>query len=288
MSAPSLDISKIDGERLKEVEREIAVQEKRVAETDAAVGMRNGIMCGIAETDAADRRLKNLQAERRKLIEGVPAAPGSTEQRKSPGALRMPFRITEKEGSEGRKKPQIDKPLNYLHQEELQQIYKKHVEADVLERMEDEIQSVVVLFSNGMDSQRAFTQSLYVAFLRALAGLQAELSTVAEFQMLRRRELESKISTLKAEQSRKDVPALAQQIVAMQPLMARIAALEARPTLQYRGVYDAAEEYSVGHFVTYDGSLWAAKISTRGVEPGNGELAWQLAVKRGRDGRGKR
>lgn len=69
----------------------------------------------------------------------------------------------------------------------------------------------------------------------------------------------------------------------------RIKALEARPTLRFLGTW--AENRDVGSFgegacLTHHGSLWIAKRVTSD-EPGRSN-AWQLAVKRGRDGKGDR
>jgi hypothetical protein len=68
----------------------------------------------------------------------------------------------------------------------------------------------------------------------------------------------------------------------------RIAALEARveklEAQKYLGVYRLGRLYSEGSKVTHDGSLFIALKST-GEVPGNGSADWQLAVKRGRDGK---
>jgi len=57
--------------------------------------------------------------------------------------------------------------------------------------------------------------------------------------------------------------------------------------LLYRGVYKAGATYEPGDNVTYGGSLWVCLVSTQ-ARPGeaNGDgKTWQLAVKRGLDGR---
>lgn len=51
----------------------------------------------------------------------------------------------------------------------------------------------------------------------------------------------------------------------------------------YKGVYAAGGEYQEGNAVTYGGSLWIALEDTK-EKPGDGK-GWQLAVKRGRDGK---
>lgn len=73
------------------------------------------------------------------------------------------------------------------------------------------------------------------------------------------------------------------------PLAERIAALEAdiktRPTLAdaYKGTWQpsAFDPYERGAAVTFDGSLWLARTSTRS-KPGTDDT-WQLIVKKGRD-----
>lgn len=67
-------------------------------------------------------------------------------------------------------------------------------------------------------------------------------------------------------------------------LEARIAALECKPSLQYRGVWVEVEPYKSGDFVTFDGAVWACKRSNPGA-PGKDHDGWQLAVQRGRPGK---
>lgn len=62
------------------------------------------------------------------------------------------------------------------------------------------------------------------------------------------------------------------------------AAWAARPGLAYCGVYDMDRTYGPGDAVSYGGSLWIAKTVTT-TPPGHGPPSWQLAVKRGRDGK---
>jgi hypothetical protein len=69
-----------------------------------------------------------------------------------------------------------------------------------------------------------------------------------------------------------------------QQLTDRIKVLEDRPDLRYSGVWQQDQVYGSGNFVTDGGSLWHAKRASVGERPGVGD-AWQLAVKRGRDGR---
>ena len=56
------------------------------------------------------------------------------------------------------------------------------------------------------------------------------------------------------------------------------------PIIQYRGVWRHEGKYSKGNFCSYGGSLWHCNTETS-TKPGDGNPAWQLAVKHGRDGR---
>jgi hypothetical protein len=71
-----------------------------------------------------------------------------------------------------------------------------------------------------------------------------------------------------------------------EPLRQRIKELEARPTLRYLGVWDSKKGYGAGVAVTFDGSVWIAKdIASPGSRPGDSGSPWQLAVKRGVNGK---
>ena len=67
----------------------------------------------------------------------------------------------------------------------------------------------------------------------------------------------------------------------------RIGSLERRRELCYRGVWQPATSYVENSVVTQDGSLFIAKEETT-LKPGDGNGAWQLAVKRGRDAKDDR
>jgi len=71
-------------------------------------------------------------------------------------------------------------------------------------------------------------------------------------------------------------------------LEARVAALEARPTISYEKIYSPDKVYKPGNLTTHQGSLWHANVETRGVPPGDGNVAWTLIVKRGREGKDAR
>jgi hypothetical protein len=54
--------------------------------------------------------------------------------------------------------------------------------------------------------------------------------------------------------------------------------------VEYRGVYRADQTYPAGHMVSHKGSVWYSRGTATG-EPGKDFTGWQLAVKRGADGK---
>jgi hypothetical protein len=69
-------------------------------------------------------------------------------------------------------------------------------------------------------------------------------------------------------------------------LEARIVALEQQPRgLHYEGVWRSDVVYGRGAAVTHGGSLWIAKDASVSRRPGQHQESWQLAVKRGEDGK---
>lgn len=72
---------------------------------------------------------------------------------------------------------------------------------------------------------------------------------------------------------------------AIAPLADRIAALEARPSCEWKGVYQPGVDYIAGSLVTRRGSLWYAVRRTASM-PGDaaGAEHWRLIVKSGAEG----
>jgi hypothetical protein len=64
-------------------------------------------------------------------------------------------------------------------------------------------------------------------------------------------------------------------------LEARLARLEARSELRYRGVWRAGQTYPASSMISHAGSLWISEETTA-EKPGAGRTSWTLAVKRGR------
>ena len=57
------------------------------------------------------------------------------------------------------------------------------------------------------------------------------------------------------------------------------------PFQKYQGTYQAGRTYVAGDTVTAAGALWHCAAPTTAARPGDGVSGWQLAVKRGADGR---
>ena len=76
--------------------------------------------------------------------------------------------------------------------------------------------------------------------------------------------------------------------IAVAQLEAKNARLEAEiaahRSVKYMGVHKPGAEYSEGSLVTRDGSVFHCNRTTKAI-PGDGNQDWQLAVKRGRDGK---
>ena len=70
-------------------------------------------------------------------------------------------------------------------------------------------------------------------------------------------------------------------------LEARISELEVRPQVKYLGIWNAQKIYTIGNLVTDHGSMWHCVDTCVGARPGSSD-AWQLAVKRGSDGKDAR
>lgn len=85
----------------------------------------------------------------------------------------------------------------------------------------------------------------------------------------------------------------AEEVVA--PLVEKLNELEDRIEqleaggIKYCGTWQRAQDYRRGDTCTHAGSLWVAlKEAPSGREPGSDAAFWQLAVKRGRDGKDAR
>lgn len=72
----------------------------------------------------------------------------------------------------------------------------------------------------------------------------------------------------------------------LNPYFKRIDELEARPSMQHRGVWRADTQYQQGDVVSHGGSGWVCKTACQSQKPGEAPRHWRLFVKRGRDGKG--
>lgn len=55
--------------------------------------------------------------------------------------------------------------------------------------------------------------------------------------------------------------------------------------LLYRGVWNSSDQYAQGDVVTWGGSMWACKRDSIAQVPSENHTDWQLACRRGRDGK---
>lgn len=117
-------------------------------------------------------------------------------------------------------------------------------------------------------------EPISVATFACLAGLVLEINK-------KNRERNARLKALEA--SGGATPAT--DDVRIKALEARIRELENRPAaLKYAGIFDPRRTYEKDEACTDNGSLWIARRSTKlGEKPGDDSLAFQLAVKHGRD-----
>jgi hypothetical protein len=73
---------------------------------------------------------------------------------------------------------------------------------------------------------------------------------------------------------------------AMTALEARVAELEARPSLDYKGIWNASSLYRRDDCVTHSGSIWCCERDHNcGIVPVEAGDGWRLACKKGADGK---
>ena len=68
-------------------------------------------------------------------------------------------------------------------------------------------------------------------------------------------------------------------------LVKRVTELEQRPQSKYIGTWNGQTKYREGEMATHQGSVWCCRVSETTAAPGGPDGCWQLAVKRGRDGK---
>lgn len=74
----------------------------------------------------------------------------------------------------------------------------------------------------------------------------------------------------------------------LQELEQRLVALEAKPSVQDRGVWKSGEFYQPGDIVTRSGSAWICRASHVAVADEFDHNRFRLLVKKGRDGKDAR
>jgi hypothetical protein len=67
------------------------------------------------------------------------------------------------------------------------------------------------------------------------------------------------------------------------PMLSRLEALEAKSSMEFRGVWRDGNQYQAGNVVSHGGSGWVCKAANQSQRPGEAPRHWQLFVKRGRD-----
>ena len=241
------DASTLDGE--------IADAEKRVAALEATCARAHPSTSEFQSANAAlnlaEKRMSGLKERRAQVQAGLPD-PATPKQNAT--ALRFPGRVTK----EVEQKEDSSTPWNVAHSAELDDLVQKYIEDSYqVARTEDCLREMVDAFTKEAgDTQRAFSQGLYVAFIGMFHQLKATVGALAEFNKNRRQEFD-----------------------------ARLKVLEERPELRYLGVYRHDVEYREANAVTHKGSVWIAKCNSVGSVPNESHAVWQLAVKAGRDGR---
>jgi hypothetical protein len=111
------------------------------------------------------------------------------------------------------------------------------------------------------------------------AGVQAIEDLVAGTV---RRELEAREAEAPRELWEPDLSLAKKHAAEIEELREQVEGLREK-SLLYLGTWSSSHTYHAGASVTHDGSLWVCRAQTKD-RPGRSD-AWQLAVKRGRDGR---
>lgn len=72
----------------------------------------------------------------------------------------------------------------------------------------------------------------------------------------------------------------------LQELQKRLTSAENRASaIRYCGLWNEAESYKTGSFITFEGALWHAEIDSTAAKPDENPICWKLAVERGHDGK---
>lgn len=98
-------------------------------------------------------------------------------------------------------------------------------------------------------------------------------------------EFGSEVATLMKEFVARKLAPLEKRIAELEATNVRLQAEIEQRNFSYAGVWREGKVYGVGSFVTHSGSLWHSNIFHNKTRPGDGNVAWTLSVKSGRDGK---
>jgi hypothetical protein len=236
-----------------------------------------------------DKKLRDLGHQRELILAGEPveepAAPPISSV--TPRALRLPKFYIDKAVERVPVPAELGLMLtDTAHLDEYCRLVDAHYAKGAMHDIEQVVRECVEGFrERGSDHERAFSQSLYFGLCKAAATLQAQINGCMHFQTHRRREIEVRVDALEKRGEAAEKPDLIAE------LEKRIKSLEAHiednPPIIYRGVWTEGV-FEKNNAVTSGGSLWIAKRRTSSqphLPTGGAETDWQLACKRGRDGK---
>jgi|GEM_PF-1806434 len=241
---------------LEEIESRIAALKKRYEELDAK-SCKAGVWDGVVMTamSAVDDEIKRLNVLREKaLVSDLVADPAEASVRNSEfiPSLPMPRDFTHGPGDE-------INPLDDLtvmpDGEAGAEVWGK-LFSFMLARTTDYISTVRETQKSVRPAR--YTEGQHLAVLAMFALVQTEYRTLSAYGRDRRNEVEKR-------------------------LLERIEALEALPTLRYRGTWAPDTQHNEGDIVTDHGSAWHCNRSTRS-RPGQSD-DWTLMVKKGAPGK---
>ena len=280
---------------LKEIESQIAAQEKRHAELDEKL-VKHGVFDAsvIGAMTLVDKQLKDLRPRRAALLAGQADPADALSKAVAPVAttLRPPRWITTKEtratAAETHKKNvevaltlPLDTPMD-----DLRDLYATEAQFALVEstlrKYADEI------LENGRACE--FNERTYVALVAMLWRASATTAATFHWAGNQRRLFEQRVEAIESTErhfSSSEMQRLTAYL-ALQfdtaPMLKRIEDLERRPKMEYLGIWNAEKFYEIGDVVTDHGSMFFCRQSTR-ERPGENNSCWQLCVKRGQDGR---
>ena len=118
----------------------------------------------------------------------------------------------------------------------------------------------------GVDDMASKTSTAYMVRLMAREFLEYKFRSHEALRIaaIRREQMDKRIADLERENI---------------SLKLKVAWLEERPVMEYRGVWSPTEAYTRGMLVTLSGSMWIVRAESTKERPGSSS-DWQLCVKR--------